>query len=153
MSPDYIWQEMINTNLFLTHSLVSKGNMRWHVWIWDRKKLKFSREEKNYKGKTCFTKCSLWKIFQLNVKIKKKKSIKPLKLEPCEKSFRLDGKIQSEGFKKVKSFSSNHKRNSSKFRSLHGPQICLAQIAYYTDRDSQDSKGQRFQKDFYQGYN
>lgn len=31
----------------------------------------FKGEEKNYKRKTCFTKCSLWKIFQLNVMIKK----------------------------------------------------------------------------------
>lgn len=82
----------------------------------------------------------------------KEKSIKPLKLEPCKRPFRLDGKKKAMD-SRIKSFSSNDKSNSSIIRSLHGPKICLVQIAYYPDRDSQDSKGQNFQKDFYQGYN
>lgn len=38
---------------------------------WRQKGNGIFKGEKNYKRKTCFTKCSLWKIFKLNVKIKK----------------------------------------------------------------------------------
>lgn len=50
------------------------------------------------------------------------KSIKPLKLELCERVFRLDGNIQCYGFKKIKSFSSNGKSNSSIFKEPPWPQ-------------------------------
>lgn len=45
MSQGHIWEEGISTNLFLTH-IFSKGDMRWYVWIKDRKKMEFSRGEK-----------------------------------------------------------------------------------------------------------
>lgn len=69
-SQDHIWEERISNNLFLTHHLVSKGNTDERKEMETERKWSF-QEKKNYKRKTCFTKCSLWKIFQLNVKIKK----------------------------------------------------------------------------------
>lgn len=75
LSRGHIWEERMSANLFLTHSLVSRDNMRWSVWIKDRKEMEFSRQKKKINPptpkKSCVIKCSLWRIFQLNDKIKK----------------------------------------------------------------------------------
>lgn len=60
-SGGHIWEERISTNLFLTHYLVRGIEM---ICLDQTQKGNgVFKGEKNYKRKTCFTKCSLWKIF------------------------------------------------------------------------------------------
>lgn len=69
VSGGHIWEERISTNPLLTHYLV-RGTGDAMFGPETERKWSFQGTKKNYKRKTCFTKCSLWKIFQLNVKIK-----------------------------------------------------------------------------------
>lgn len=146
MSWGHIWEGRISANLFLTHYWL-RGT-RWYVWIRDRKEMEFSREKKKItKEKPVSQNAVCGKSFSWMSRLRKIN--KTFETRTMWKAFLgLMAKIQSYGFKKVKS-SSNCKSSSSIFRRLHGPQTCSAQIAYYRDRASPDSKGQRFQRDFH----